>query len=150
MAMMLPMAILGTFVFIFVSTSALWCLLGAAQVRSFPGRSTQVAARQLRSASRCWDSVSSLFAKTNIVEGWFYRWMSTAKMASVESRCRDDPGLTVRRVALREGQSQPLRVILDPNLRIPPKSALLSDGHRTLVVCSGTLSFGCLPVFSFV
>ena len=37
---------------------------------------------------------------------------------------------------LAEGHQQPLRVVLDPTLRIPPSSVLLRDGHRTAIFCS--------------
>ena len=51
---------------------------------------------------------------------------------------RDDCSLSVRRVELREGQEQPVRVILDPSLSLVGESnyAIFNDGLRTIVYCS--------------
>ncbi len=51
---------------------------------------------------------------------------------------RDDCSLSVRRVELRGGQEQPVRVILDPSLSLVGESnyAIFNDGLRTIVYCS--------------
>lgn len=51
---------------------------------------------------------------------------------------RDDCSLSVRRVELREGQEQPVRVILEPSLSLVGYSnyAIFNDGLRTIVYCS--------------
>ena len=41
---------------------------------------------------------------------------------------RDDPSLTIRLV---ESERQPLRIVIDPNSRIPSDSKVLSDGNAT-------------------
>ena len=60
---------------------------------------------------------------------------SDAVLVGVGTVIRDDPSLTVRRVEMPTGRAQPVRVVLDPSLRMPGSSALLRDGHRTLVLC---------------
>ena len=52
-----------------------------------------------------------------------------AVLVGAETVSRDDPSLTVRRV---EAQRQPLRIVIDPNGRIPSDAVLLNDGHETL------------------
>jgi len=52
-----------------------------------------------------------------------------AVLVGAETVARDDPSLTVRRV---EAQRQPLRIVIDPNGRIPSDAVLLNDGHETL------------------
>ena len=42
---------------------------------------------------------------------------------------RDDPRLTIRRV---ETTRQPLRIVIDPNNKIPATSRVLNDGFETL------------------
>jgi riboflavin biosynthesis pyrimidine reductase len=54
-----------------------------------------------------------------------------AVLVGVETVVRDNPQLTVRRV---ETERQPLRVIIDPNQRIPEDALLLNDEHQTLVM----------------
>ena len=54
-----------------------------------------------------------------------------AVLVGVETVVRDNPQLTVRRV---ETERQPLRVIIDPNQRIPDDALLLNDEHQTLVM----------------
>ncbi|KAG5178331.1 riboflavin biosynthesis protein [Tribonema minus] len=63
-----------------------------------------------------------------------------AVVVGVETVVRDNPSLTVRRVPLLDGQQQPLRVVLDRNLRIPEadQCQLLSDGHPTAVLFTNT------------
>ncbi len=60
-----------------------------------------------------------------------------AVMVGVETVVRDDPALTVRLVPC---QKQPLRLVLDPNGRMPSKANLLNDGHATRVVQSDFVS----------
>lgn len=54
-------------------------------------------------------------------------------LIGVETAIRDDPQLTIRRIDIGLGR-QPLRVVLDPNLRIPAKSKLICDGMPTLIL----------------
>lgn len=54
-----------------------------------------------------------------------------AVLVGVETVVRDDPLLTVRRIPATR---QPLRIVVDPNQRIPRKAALLNDGNETLVM----------------
>ena len=49
----------------------------------------------------------------------------------------DDPSLNVRAQNLADDDLQPLRVVLDTHLRMPPASRMLSLPGRTLVCCSG-------------
>ena len=51
---------------------------------------------------------------------------------------RDDCSLSVRRVELREGQEQPVRVVLDPSLSLVGDNnyAIFHDGLQTIVYCS--------------
>lgn len=51
---------------------------------------------------------------------------------------RDNPTLTVRRVPLPKGTPQPLRVVIDGNLRIPPTSSVLTDGYPTALMCGAS------------
>ena len=60
---------------------------------------------------------------------------SDAVLVGVGTVIRDDPSLTVRRVEMPTGRAQPVRVVLDPSLRMPGSSTLLRDGHRTMVLC---------------
>ncbi|MDG1550240.1 MAG: bifunctional diaminohydroxyphosphoribosylaminopyrimidine deaminase/5-amino-6-(5-phosphoribosylamino)uracil reductase RibD [Candidatus Poseidoniaceae archaeon] len=54
-----------------------------------------------------------------------------AILVGVDTVIRDNPSLTVRRV---ESNRQPLRIVIDPNQRIPKSSKLLNDGLETLVM----------------
>ena len=56
-----------------------------------------------------------------------------AILVGAETVERDDPTLTIRRV---ETDRQPLRIVIDPNNRINPSSALLQDGLETLHMTS--------------
>ena len=56
-----------------------------------------------------------------------------AILVGVETVIRDDPSLTIRRV---ESERQPLRVVIDPNSRIPENCKLLNDGYETMVLQS--------------
>ena len=54
-----------------------------------------------------------------------------AVLVGAETVVRDNPSLTVRRL---EANRQPLRIVIDPNDRIPKDSILLNDGEETLHV----------------
>lgn len=57
-----------------------------------------------------------------------------AILSGVGTVVADDPAFTVRD-AVPEGPWQhPLRVVLDPQLRLPAHARVLNDGHRTLLV----------------
>ena len=56
---------------------------------------------------------------------------SDAILVGVETIVRDDPSLLVSRV---ETSKQPLRIVIDPNARIPTQSQVLNDGTETLVL----------------
>ena len=62
------------------------------------------------------------------------RSVSDAVLVGVSTVARDDPTLTVRRVALPADRVlQPLRVVMDRSLRTPPTAALVQDEHRTVI-----------------
>jgi diaminohydroxyphosphoribosylaminopyrimidine deaminase/5-amino-6-(5-phosphoribosylamino)uracil reductase len=48
----------------------------------------------------------------------------------------DDPSLTVRLPGHRRRDGWPLRVLLDPDLRVSPKAKLFQGDQRTLVFCA--------------
>ena len=52
-------------------------------------------------------------------------------MVGVETIVRDNPSLLASRV---ETSKQPLRIIIDPNSRIPEDCQVLNDGKKTLVL----------------
>jgi len=56
-----------------------------------------------------------------------------AIIVGVETVVRDNPSLTVRRIDLGDGE-QPVRIILDRELRIPLDSTVLIDEHQTLIL----------------
>lgn len=56
---------------------------------------------------------------------------SDAILVGVETIVRDNPSLLVSRV---ETTKQPLRIVIDPNARIPTQSQVLNDGTETLVL----------------
>lgn len=62
------------------------------------------------------------------------RARSCAIMTGVGTVLADDPSLTVRDPSLGEAPRQPLRVILDSQLRTPPTSKLLSAPGETLIL----------------
>lgn len=65
------------------------------------------------------------------------RSLVDAVVIGVGTAIADDPQLTVRRVC----GSNPARVVIDPNARLPAHARLLrADGTRTLVVTSSTRS----------
>jgi len=62
------------------------------------------------------------------------RRCSDAVLVGVNTVLRDDPSLTVRRVAL--SGPQPLRVVLDPRRRTPRDAKLLTDGEQSVFFVS--------------
>ncbi|MAW23039.1 MAG: riboflavin biosynthesis protein RibD, partial [Euryarchaeota archaeon] len=52
-------------------------------------------------------------------------------LVGVETIIRDNPSLNIRRVP---SERQPLRVVIDPNGRIPQDSNVLTDGGETMVL----------------
>ena len=54
-----------------------------------------------------------------------------AILVGVETIIRDNPSLNIRRVP---SQRQPLRIVIDPNGRIPKDSQVLTDGGKTMVL----------------
>ena len=62
-----------------------------------------------------------------------FRARSCAVLTGVGTAEADDPRLTVRDVATRR---QPLRILLDRQLRAAPELKMLSDGAPTLAVCA--------------
>jgi len=52
-------------------------------------------------------------------------------LVGVETIIRDDPSLNIRRVP---SERQPLRVVIDPNGRIPQDAKVLTDGGDTIVL----------------
>ncbi len=81
------------------------------------------------------------------------RARSSAVMTGVESVLRDDPSLNVRLGAgeLRGVVSdtevrQPVRVVLDSRLRLPPAARMLSLPGQVLVICTDASSPRALPL----
>jgi diaminohydroxyphosphoribosylaminopyrimidine deaminase/5-amino-6-(5-phosphoribosylamino)uracil reductase len=52
-------------------------------------------------------------------------------LVGVETIIRDDPSLNIRRVP---SERQPLRIVIDPNGRIPQDAKVLTDGGETIVL----------------
>ena len=52
-------------------------------------------------------------------------------LVGVETIIRDDPSLNIRRVP---SERQPLRIVIDPNGRIPQDANVLTDGGETIVL----------------
>ena len=63
------------------------------------------------------------------------RAVSGAILAGIGTVLADDPALTVRDTAIDTRAKQPLRVILDSQLRMPPNSKMLQLDGATLVCC---------------
>ena len=55
-----------------------------------------------------------------------------AILVGVNTIIRDDPSLNIRRVTAK--REQPLRIVLDRTLRIPPDAKVLNDGEETILV----------------
>ncbi len=65
------------------------------------------------------------------------RRLCDAVLVGVGTVVRDDPKLNVRRVEMGAA-SQPLRVVLDRNLRTPKEAIVVTDGGSTLILhCEG-------------
>jgi len=62
------------------------------------------------------------------------RGRSDAIMTGIGTVLADDPSLTVRLDGMDDNFSQPLRIILDSNLRTPPDAKLLDLPGETLIV----------------
>lgn len=79
--------------------------------------------------------ITSAKARTD-VQG--LRAQSCAIVTGVETVILDDPRLTVRsnEVSKSGAFRQPLRVVVDSNLRTPPTATLLSEPGRTLIVAA--------------
>ncbi|MBJ03235.1 MAG: riboflavin biosynthesis protein RibD [Euryarchaeota archaeon] len=56
-----------------------------------------------------------------------------AILVGVNTIIRDNPTLNIRRVPLEKGK-QPMRIVLDRNLRIPDDAIVLTDGGETILV----------------
>ena len=65
------------------------------------------------------------------------RALVDAVVVGVETACRDDPQLTVRRVS----GPNPVRVVVDPRGRLPPSARLCNQESRTIVVNAETSAF---------
>lgn len=72
------------------------------------------------------------------VQRW--RARSSAIITGIGSVLLDDPEMTVRRADLfPEGAiRQPLRVVVDSHLRLPPSARILNPPGQVLVACAGT------------
>jgi diaminohydroxyphosphoribosylaminopyrimidine deaminase/5-amino-6-(5-phosphoribosylamino)uracil reductase len=64
------------------------------------------------------------------------RAASGAIMTGIGTVLADDPSLTVRDSALNVGDKQPLRVVLDDELRMPVSAEMLTLAGKTLVYCT--------------
>lgn len=65
------------------------------------------------------------------------RALVDAVVVGVETACRDDPQLTVRRVS----GPNPVRVVVDPRGRLPHSARLCNQESRTIVVSAETSAF---------
>lgn len=70
------------------------------------------------------------------------RALVDAVVVGVETACRDDPQLTVRRVS----GPNPVRVVVDPRRRLPQSARLFNEQGRTIVVSTGSSAFRMLGV----
>jgi len=64
------------------------------------------------------------------------RARSGAIMTGIGTVLADDPSLTVRDSSLNTGDKQPLRVVLDNNLRMPLSAEMLALAGQTLIYCT--------------
>ena len=67
-----------------------------------------------------------------------WRARSSAVMTGIGTVLADDPRLNVRVSAGPEAQRQPLRVVLDSQLRTPPTARLFSTGGEVLILTAHT------------
>lgn len=65
------------------------------------------------------------------------RARSGAVMTGIGTVLADDPSLNVRDPNIETAGLQPLRVVLDTHLRMPPTAAMLALEGETLICCSG-------------
>ena len=63
------------------------------------------------------------------------RARSGAIVTGIGTVLADDPSLTVRDAAIDSGDRQPLRVVLDKNLRMPLSAEMLALAGKTLIYC---------------
>ncbi|MBI5206248.1 MAG: bifunctional diaminohydroxyphosphoribosylaminopyrimidine deaminase/5-amino-6-(5-phosphoribosylamino)uracil reductase RibD [Candidatus Firestonebacteria bacterium] len=67
------------------------------------------------------------------------RQRNDAILVGVETVIKDDPRLTP--YLLKSSTPPPLRIILDPHLRIPIKSSIIQDGNPALIVTGENISY---------
>jgi len=82
----------------------------------------------MASGESCWITGDAARADVHRLRG-----CSDAIMTGIGTVLADDPSLTVRIAGLAEDFQQPLRVILDSNLRTPPDAKLLDLPGETLI-----------------
>ncbi len=63
------------------------------------------------------------------------RAQSSAILTGIGTVLADDPLLTVRDPMLADAGAEPLRVVLDTRLRMPPSARMLREAGSTLVLC---------------
>ncbi len=79
------------------------------------------------------------------------RALVDAVVVGVGTVIADDPQLTVRRAAMKVGQPQPARVVIDPSGRMPVAAKCLQDdGARRIVVHCGAQQQGRDPKIEYV
>ena len=78
---------------------------------------------------------STLKITTEEQDQWSHEWLRArhdAVLVGVETIIRDDPQLTVRLKNKNIVQVNPLRIVLDPNCRVPENAQIIGDG--TIIV----------------